>query len=651
MDNKRYIRIAIALTMVIFIIDVRTPIGYADWLLYFIPFFVAAPALKSIYIPILPSIATLLIIASYFFSPPGGNLIRAAANRTMGILVLWWISSLIMKRKRAEEALDRSYREMEQRVADRTAEFRQINASLQSEITERRRAEETVRESEARLHSIASTALDAVILIDDDGRISFWNDAATRLFGYTNEEIVGKYLHSYLMPERHVDSFKKGFDTFRITGKGPVIGTVYETEAKRKDGTEFPVELSLSALRLKGRWNAIGIVRDISERKRAEEALRESEAGYRLLFKTMIRGVVYQDAEGKIVSMNPAAVKILGKTPEEFLGETSVSVEHDSIREDGTPFPGLQHPSMVALRTGREVRNVVMGVYNPREKAYRWIDINAMPLFRDGENRPYQVYTIFDDITERKLSEKNLKKTMEELERSNKDLEQFAYAVSHDLQEPLRTVSSFVDLLGEKYKGKLDQKADKYISYTVDGATRMSALINDLLAYSRVGTRGKQFAPVEMSSVFKKAAENLKKAIDEGRVVVTSDQLPQVFGDETQLIQLLQNLIGNALKFRKKDAQPRIQVSAERRGNQWLFGVHDNGIGIEPGFQERIFTVFQRLHTKDEYPGTGIGLAICRMIVERHEGRIWVESKPGEGSTFYFTLPAIKRKIQISSAG
>lgn len=247
--------------------------------------------------------------------------------------------------------------------------------------------------------------------------------------------------------------------------------------------------------------------------------------------------------------------------------------------------------------------------------------------------------SLITEVAERKRAEESLKKIMEELERSNKELEQFAYAVSHDLQEPLRTVGSYIDLLAEKYKGKLDQKADKFISYAIDGAARMSSLINDLLAYSRVGTRGKQFAPVEMSSVFKKAEGNLNKAIDEGHAVVTSDRLPQVFGDESQLVQLLQNLIGNAIKFRKKDAPPRIHVSAERKGSEWVFGMHDNGIGIEPGFQERVFTIFQRLHTREEYPGTGIGLAICRRIVERHEGRIWVESKPGEGSTFYFTLP------------
>ncbi len=372
------------------------------------------------------------------------------------------------------------------------------------DITERKQAEEALRESETRLHSIANTALDAVVLIDNDGNVSFWNDAAARMFGYTNEEIIGKYLHDYIMPERHIDAFKKGFDKFRITGEGPFIGIVYEIEAKRKDGTEFPVELSLSALRLKGRWNAIGIVREISERKRTEESL---------------------------------------------------------------------------------------------------------------------------------------KKTLEELERSNKELQQFAYVVSHDLQEPLRTVASFVDLLAEKYKGKLDEKADKYISFTVGGVNRMAALIDDLLAYSRVAMRGKQFVRVETASVLAKARENLKKAIEESKASISSDVMPSVFGDETQLVQLLQNLVGNAIKFRKKDVQLRIHISAERRGNEWVFGVHDNGIGIEPRFHERVFTIFQRLHTREEYPGTGVGLAICRKIVERHGGRIWLESKPGEGSTFYFTVP------------
>ncbi len=244
------------------------------------------------------------------------------------------------------------------------------------------------------------------------------------------------------------------------------------------------------------------------------------------------------------------------------------------------------------------------------------------------------------EIAERKRAEDELKRTVVEFERSNRELEQFAYVASHDLQEPLRTVSSYVDLLALRYKGKLDEKADTYISYAVEGASRMAGLINDLLAFSRVGTTGKSFARIEMKSVFTQVVENLKSAIRENEAVVTTDELPVVTGDDTQLVQLLQNLVGNAIKFRKKDEPLRIRISAQLRGNEWVFGVHDNGIGIEPRFFGRIFTIFQRLHTKEEYEGTGVGLAICRRIVERHRGRIWVESKPGEGSTFYFTLPA-----------
>jgi light-regulated signal transduction histidine kinase (bacteriophytochrome) len=249
-----------------------------------------------------------------------------------------------------------------------------------------------------------------------------------------------------------------------------------------------------------------------------------------------------------------------------------------------------------------------------------------------------------NEIAERKRAEEGLKRAVDDLARSNKELEQFAYVASHDLQEPLRTVASYVDLLSMKYKGKLDEKADKYIFYAVDGASRMSTLINDLLTYSRVGTRGKPFEQVDMNVVFKSAVDNLKSSIRGQRAEISHDELPGVFGDETQLVQLLQNMIGNAIKFRKKDTIPRIHISAARGSDAWTFGVRDNGIGIEPEFCERIFTIFQRLHTRDEYPGTGVGLAICRRIVERHGGRIWLESRLGEGSTFFFTMP-IKEKI------
>ncbi len=226
-----------------------------------------------------------------------------------------------------------------------------------------------------------------------------------------------------------------------------------------------------------------------------------------------------------------------------------------------------------------------------------------------------------------------------ELEHSNRELEQFAYVASHDLQEPLRMVSSYTELLERRYGDKLDDKAREFIGYAVDGAVRMQRLINDLLEFSRVSTRGKALQPVDVTRVLGTVRANLSVAIQDAGALVTNDDLPTVMADETQLVQLLQNLIGNAIKFRGRE-RPHVHVGAQATATEWVFAVRDNGIGIAPEYFERIFVIFQRLHARDEYPGTGIGLAVCRRILDRHGGRIWVESEPGRGSTFYFALPA-----------
>ncbi len=257
---------------------------------------------------------------------------------------------------------------------------------------------------------------------------------------------------------------------------------------------------------------------------------------------------------------------------------------------------------------------------------------------------------ILDDLNQsneelqkaRDVLEIRVKERTAELARSNAELEQFAYIASHDLQEPLRMISSYVQLLARRYKGRLDRDADEFIDFASEGALRMQRLINDLLAYSRVGTRGKSFEEVNLEAVLARALENLQLAIKEKKATVTHDPMPLAYGDSGQLTQVFQNLIDNAVKFAGEHL-PRVHISSRFEGGECVCSVQDNGIGIAAEYVHRIFLLFQRLHTRKEYPGTGIGLAICKRIIERHGGKIWVESQPNQGSTFYFAIPTTQR--------
>ncbi len=249
------------------------------------------------------------------------------------------------------------------------------------------------------------------------------------------------------------------------------------------------------------------------------------------------------------------------------------------------------------------------------------------------------------EVAERKKTGEQLAHALADVQRSNQELEQFAYVASHDLQEPLRMVSSYTQLLAQRYAGQLDEKAHKYIDYAVDGAVRMQGLINDLLTYSRVNKRGQSLELVDTHAILGEAIRNLFTAIEENRAVITNDDLPTLRADPTQLLQVFQNLVGNAIKFHSKNP-PRVHVSAKEIGNEWRFSVKDNGFGIDKKYADKLFVIFSRLHTREEYPGTGIGLAVCKRIIERHGGRIWFESKPGKGSIFYFSLPKHKEKMK-----
>ena len=364
--------------------------------------------------------------------------------------------------------------------------------------------------------------------------------------------------------------------------------------------------------------------------KKRTAQLEESEARFRELYDQAPVGYHELDSEGRLTRINRTELDMLGYDAQDMLGrhvwEFSIEME-TSRRATKGKLSG-------AAPLGKGF-----------ERTYRRKDGSTFPALiedrhlRDARDRIVGLRSTIQDITRLKKAEERLKDTMGKLEESNRELEQFAYVASHDLQEPLRMVASYTQLLARRYRDKLDADANEFISFAVDGAQRMQQLISDLLAYSRVTMRGKAFEPTDCQAVFDEALTNLKVRIEETGAEVSHGALPTMSGDRIQLVRLLQNLISNAIKFRGEES-PRVDVSAQRKGDEWVFTVSDNGIGIEPQYAERIFTIFQRLHGRGEYPGTGIGLAVCKRIVERHGGRIWVESAPGEGATFYFTLPA-----------
>ena len=366
-------------------------------------------------------------------------------------------------------------------------------------------------------------------------------------------------------------------------------------------------------------------VRDITDRNRAEEAVgreRDRAEQYLNIAEVMLATI---DVDEKITLINKRGCEILGYAEGELIGENWFD-------------------TLVPRRTRDEVRGVfhklmagqiapVEYYENPllRKDGEERIISFHNTVVRDGRGRITGALLSAEDITDRKRAQ-------EALARSNTELEQFAYVASHDLQEPLRMVTGYVQMLARRYKGQLDADADDFIAFAVDGTQRMSVLINDLLSYSRVTTRGKDFVPTDCEAIMENVLADFQLAIEEAGAVVTHDPLPTILADDVQMGRVVQNLVGNAIKYHG-DEPPRVHVSAERQGEEWRFGVRDNGIGIAPEHRERIFIIFQRLHARDEYAGTGIGLAICKKTVERHGGRIWVESEPGQGSTFYFTVP------------
>jgi PAS domain S-box-containing protein len=495
---------------------------------------------------------------------------------------------------------------------------------------------------------------DALVVVDHEGRIVLVNAQTEELFGYRRQDLLGHAIE-ILVPERLRERHVEQRAAYAVAPRVRPMGQGLELFGRRKDGREIPVEISLSPFRTEAGLLVVSTVRDVSERRRSEAQLRKMEARYRTLVESIpaVTFMAALDGTAKELYVSPQVEELLGFSQQEWLDNpvlwyTQLHPEdrvrwHDEFARTcsvGEPFRSVYR---FLSRDGRVV----------------WVHGEAK-VVRDEDGRPIFLQGVAFDLTPIKEAEGELKalnQTLEqrvaarteeaehrasELARSNKALERLGSVMAHDLRQPLRTMKSFIQKLAERYEGKLDAQADDYISRSVRAAERMGGLIDDLLAYSRVRTQGKAPAPTDCRGALDEACANLGAAIDESGAAVTADELPTVLADRTQLVQLFQNLAGNALKFRDAARPSRVQVSARRRGELWEIAVADNGIGFDPQYRERIFGLGERLHSIKQFPGNGIGLATCQEIVQRHGGTIWAESAgEGHGSTFRFTLPAV----------
>jgi len=485
------------------------------------------------------------------------------------------------------------------------------------DITDRKRVEEELRESQEKYSSLYETSPVGIYRTRIDGsKILEINNRVCEMLGFTKEEFLRQpSAIRWADPNRRNEILK--------ILKEHGIATNFDADILKKDDSKISCLLSMKIFKEEGHIE--GFIVDITDRKHAEDAVRQSRKELDSLFEASPEMICFIGFDGYFKRLNPAWVKTLGYPMDKLLSIPFIEFVHPDDREDTNAEAAKLAEGQRTIRFDNR--------YRCNDGSYRWLSWSVIP-----DTKEKLLYAVARDITEQKQADELLKITLENLERSNKELEQFAYVASHELQEPLRMVASYTQLLERRYKDKLDQDANDFIQFAVDGANRMQKLINDLLEYSRIASRGKDFTKIDISQVLGQAISNLHQLITDNTALVTNEDLPALNMDESQIIRVFQNLIENAVKFKKKSELPKIHISCKKKENFYEFAVRDNGIGIDMQFHDRIFTIFQRLHSKEDYPGTGIGLSICKRIIERHGGKIWFDSKVNEGTTFYFTI-------------
>lgn len=495
-------------------------------------------------------------------------------------------------------------------------------------------------ENRSRLKAVIDNAIDGIITIDTRGIVETLNPAAARIFGYAPEEVIGHNI-KILMPEPDRSQHDGYLQNYLRTGQGQIIGKGREVVGKKKDGTVFPFWLSISEVQLKDKLIFTGIIHDITDLKKAETALRESENKINSIIQAAVDGIITIDTRGIIEMINPSAARLFQYEPAELLGRRINMLMPD-------PDRSLHDSYMHRYHVTGEKRIIGIG----REVTGMRKDGTVFPFFlsiSEVHLADRTVYTGFiHDITQQKLNEERLRRYAAELERSNRELQDFAYVSSHDLQEPLRKIQAFGDRLLTKEYANLSDQGKDYVDRMLNAASRMQNLINDLLEFSRVTSKPKPFIQVNLDNILSEVLTDLEVTIEQTHTEIIRSPLPSIEAEPTQMRQLFQNLISNAIKFRKEGENPIINVYAkglQRKphltatpGDEVTeIYVEDNGIGFDEKYLDRIFNIFQRLEGQ-KYAGSGIGLAICRKIAIRHGGDITAQSHPGVGTRFIITL-------------
>jgi PAS domain S-box-containing protein len=469
--------------------------------------------------------------------------------------------------------------------------------------------------SESRYEALLGALTDAVVTADERGLITGFNPAAEGMFGYLAEEVLGQPL-TILMPERYRGAHEEGFRRFLQTGESHMIGSTVELAGRRRNGAEFPLELSLCTWETGGETSFTAVARDATERK-----LDDTRARLAAIVEHSEDAIIGKDIDGTITSWNRGAQHLFGYSAEEVVGRPISLLLPPEHTDELTRI-------LERIRAGDRVeRYETVRVRKDGRRIH--VSLTISPI-TDALGRIVSASVIARDVTARRRTE-------DKLRRSNEELERFAYVASHDLSEPLRVIAGFVDLLARRYRGQLDEEADRFIDYTIAGVERMQAIIDDFLAYSHASRMALTLVEVDTAALVREVLQSLSAAIAEHGTRVEVGGLPRVCAEPTLLRQLFQNLIGNAVKF-ADPGSPQVSISAVRERERWRFDIADNGPGVDPRHARRVFEMFQRLHGRD-VPGTGIGLSIAKRITERHGGSIWVAPGAEGGSVFRFTIP------------